>query len=565
MHLQERPFNPSEALKLTRQGLSPTLAKLFAARGISDYHSEHAGLSALIGYDELKSAMAMAEVLADAIEAGKRLLILADYDADGATACSVGLLALKAFGANVGYLIPDRAKHGYGLSRAIAEIACAQAPKPDFIITVDNGIASADGINCCNEHGVPVLVTDHHLPGGTLPAAKLIVNPNQPGCGFPSKAMAGVGVMYYVMWALQDELMERGVSTAQPNFDVTQLLPIVAIGTVADVVKLDRNNRILVREGLKRIRAGCPWPGVNALAQLSVKNLSEVSTSDIAFGIGPRINAAGRLQHMSMGVECLTTSDAALAADYAQQLDAINKERKSIEGDISEQALGQLLSDLKQDRHSAVLYSSTWHQGVIGIVASRIKERIWRPTFVMAKDDTGGYKGSGRSIPGFHLRDALDRIDRAHPGLLLKFGGHAMAAGVTVREDGLDTFREAFEVVAQELLKPEDLLQILQTDGPLENSEMCLETAQSIASEVWGQAFPEPVFCDSFKVVSQTLTRDGKHLRMTLEKNGRMFNAVKFRYAGGPLKPTARVAYKLDINEYKDEKSLQLLVEDIQS
>ena len=564
MQIVERKFSPSAALALTREGVSPVLARILASRGVSRAAEAAGNISGLIPYTELKGAVEMAEILADAIESGKRLLIVGDYDADGATATSVGVRCLRAFGANVQFLIPNRIELGYGLSTDLATIACTprgDEPKPDYIITVDNGIASHAGIDRCNELGVPVLVTDHHLPAETHPEARVIVNPNQHGCTFVSKAIAGVGVIYYVMWALQDELVARGYVGMEPTFDVSKVLPIVAIGTIADVVSLDTNNRILVNEGLLRIRRGQSMPGIDALATVAGKDARQLSTSDIAFGIGPRINAAGRLETMDAGVECLTTDTTARAQALAQQLHEINDRRKEIEGEMTEEAVRRLLTDVQEDRYSAVLHSNDWHQGVIGIVAGRLKEKIWRPTFVLANGKEGELKGSGRSIPGFHLRDALDMVDRRCPGLLVKFGGHAMAAGVTVRAGGLAEFAEAFEAVARTLLKPSDLNQTLEVDGALDVAEMSLDTVRVIKNQVWGQGFLEPAFADEFDVVESRAIGQGKHLKLTLQKGKVRFQAVKFRHTDGLPPARVRAVFKMDANTYKDTTNLQLLVE----
>lgn len=561
MKIVERKFAPTAALQLVKAGYPPVLARAWAARGITDPAQASGALASLLPYTALKGAVEMAEVLADAIEQGKRLLIVADYDADGATACSVGMRALTAFGANVGFLIPNRLEHGYGLTPEISRIAAAMTPKPDFLVTVDNGIASHAGIEESNRLGVPVLVTDHHLPAETHPAARVIVNPNQHGCTFPSKAMAGCGVMYYVMWALQDELVMRGWSGMDGNFDVTTLLPIVALGTIADVVALDQNNRILVNEGMTRVRAGRSFPGIDALAQVSNRNPRELATSDVAFGVGPRINAAGRLDSMDSGVECLITDSVARADALAVKLHDINDKRKEIEGVMTEEAVRRLLTDIKDARFTAVLHSDEWHQGVIGIVAGRLKERIWRPTFILASSQDGQFKGSGRSIPGFHLRDALDLVDRRHPGLLVKFGGHAMAAGVTVREGGLDEFQAAFEEVAREMLKPSDLLQTIEVDGALEAAEMSLDTVALLKKQVWGQGFPEPAFCDEFEVVDARQIGEGKHLRLTLEKAGKRYVAVKFRHEDGLPPKRVRVVFKMDANTFRGQTSLQFLID----
>ncbi|MCC5611830.1 single-stranded-DNA-specific exonuclease RecJ, partial [Nostoc sp. CHAB 5834] len=518
----------------------------------------------LIPYQELKGAQEMANIMADAIARQKRLLIVADYDADGATACSVGLVALRAFGANVDYIIPNRIEHGYGLSPEIARISCTQSPKPDFLITVDNGIASHAGIEESNRLGVPVLVTDHHLPTEDHPAAMCIVNPNQHGCSFPSKALAGCGVMFYVMWALYEELVNRGASFKEPDFSILDLLPIVAIGTIADVVALDTNNRILVAEGLSGIHEGSRYPGIDALAIAAQRNPRRLCSSDIAFGVGPRINAAGRLESMNAGVECLTTNSPEQAEQLASDLNVLNEKRKEIESEMVEEAVRRLITTLRMDRYTAVLHAEDWHHGVIGIVAGRIKEKIWRPTFVLAAGKDDEMKGSGRSIPGFHLRDALDLVDKRCPGVLLKFGGHAMAAGVTIRASAIDEFEAAFEEVAKSLLKPSDLNQVIEVDGSLDNGDITQETVAQIRCQVWGQAFPEPLFYDTFKVLESRALSEGKHLKLKLEKGGKTFEAIKFRHSDGPPPPLVNAVYKLDINTYKGVSSLQLMIEHLE-
>jgi single-stranded-DNA-specific exonuclease len=564
MNLLERKPNPVLLSKLKASGYTEVVASLLASRmSPSDIIVPPGESVPLLPYESLKNATEMAFTLADAIQSGKRLLILADYDADGATACSVGLLALKAFGANVGYIIPDRAKHGYGLSPAIAEIACSQSPKPDYLITVDNGISSFDGIKRCNELGVPVLVTDHHLPADSTPDAKLIVNPNQVGCRFESKAMAGCGVMFYVMRALQDELFDRGVSFKDPSFDVYQLLPFVAIGTISDVVSLDQNNRELVRRGLERIRSGCGYPGIEALAAVSSAKAARLTTMDIGFGIGPRINAAGRLEKMDIGVECLTSSDPQLAMELAVNLNALNIERKEIEADISEEAFNALLTDFSHENFTIVVASSAWHQGVVGIVASRLKDRVYRPTIVFTQDSTGLLKGSGRSIPGLHLRDALDLVDKRNPGVIVKFGGHAMAAGLTIVEAELPRFKVEFEKVVASWLKKQDLNQVIEYDGQAPESAFSVEAIEDLDKLVWGQNFPGPLFCDTFTIESQQLTRDSKHLRMTVSLDGKSYEAIKFRHFGGALRRQEKFVYRLDVNSFRNTSKVQLLVEQV--
>lgn len=556
-----RPQNPEFALKLMSEGVPPVLARAWGARGVQEVKEAAGRLDDMLTYDQLDGAEKMANILADAIYAGKRLLIVADYDADGATACAIGMRALRGFGANVGYIIPDRKEHGYGLSVAIADIACKAEPKPDYLITVDNGIASHDGIEHCNKLGVPVLVTDHHLPGETHPDAAAIVNPNKHGCPFPSKALAGCGVIFYVMLALQDELVARGWTGYEEGFEVRQLLPIVAVGTIADLVPLDRNNRILVHAGMRMIRRQPTFPGIEALSVIAKKDPRALATSDIAFGIGPRINAVGRLEQMDFGVECLIGENAEGAVELAHMLDQVNGQRKEIEAVMTDEALAALVAAQKPENYTAVVHSPEWHQGVIGIVAGRVKERVWRPTFALADGTNGQHKGSGRSIEGFHLRDALDMIDRANPGLMVKFGGHAMAAGVTLAPGGVERFREEFERVGRLLMTESMLSQAIEVDGSLAAEEMNLTTVEVLGRQVWGQAFPEPAFCDVFRVVNSKEIGNGKHLKLTLEKDGKTYAAVKFRHETGNIEGNIRAVYKLSANEFRGETNLQLLVD----
>lgn len=555
-----RPRNTKAEEQLMSEGVPPLLARVWASRGCNVLADAVGKYHEIIPYTQLKGAVEMANILADAVIAQKRLLIIADYDADGATACTIGMRGLRGLGANVDYIIPDRQAHGYGLSVPIAQIACSVEPKPDYLITVDNGIASHDGIRYCNDQGVKVLVTDHHLPGETHPDAECIVNPNQHGCEFPSKNLAGCGVIFYVLLALQDELINRGWFNFQPGFEVPQLLPIVAVGTIADLVALDRNNRILVNTGMRMIRRAPTFAGLEALAYASKKQPRNLCTSDIAFGIGPRINAVGRLEKMDEGVECLLAEDREAAVQLANKLDEVNGKRKEIEQVMTDEALADLCAGQSPDDYSAVVHSSTWHQGVIGIVAGRVKERIWRPTFAMADGPSGEHKGSGRSIEGFHLRDALDLVDRRNPGLLLKFGGHAMAAGVTVRPGGVAEFAKAFEQVAKEMISPEILTQTIETDGGLSNEDMSLQMVEMIHRQVWGQKFLEPCFVDEFLIKDCREIGDGKHLKLLLEKDGRSYAAVKFRHETGVIEGRIRAVYTMSANEFRGETSLQLLV-----
>jgi single-stranded-DNA-specific exonuclease len=509
-------------------------------------------------------------LLADAVEAEARILIVADYDCDGATACAVGIRALRCFGATVDYLVPDRFVHGYGLSPSVVDLAATMSP--DLIVTVDNGIASNEGVARANELGIAVLVTDHHLPGETLPAAECIVNPNQPGCDFESKCIAGVGVMFYVMLALRAELRKRGWFAAgsghtEPNLGA--LLDLVALGTVADVVKLDRNNRVLVSQGLKRMREGKLTPGVAALFRAAGRDPTKASTYDLGFMVGPRLNAAGRLSDMSLGIECLITDDPARALNIAQQLDALNKERREIEAAMMEKAQDQTLALLETlevaEAAGVALFDPGWHQGVVGIVASRIKERLHRPVFAFARaDETGGQlRGSGRSIPGLHLRDALDLVSKRAPGLLKKFGGHAAAAGVTIDEAEFPRFRELFAAVANELLNPDDLTRTLHTDGTLESGYFSLETVRLLEEEIWGQGFPPPLFEGRFTVEQQRVLKE-KHLKLRLRLGNLRFDAIQFNFSTAPGNEI-HAAYRLAINEYNGVESVQLMIEHLAS
>jgi single-stranded-DNA-specific exonuclease len=545
------------SLMLEQAGIHPLLAKLYAARGVTCKEDVDTALSALLPPDTLKGAAAAAVLLADAIAARKRLLIVADYDCDGATACAVGLRALRAFGADVDYLVPNRFETGYGLSPEVVDIAAAR--NPDIIVTVDNGIASVEGVAAARRRGIATVITDHHLPGDVLPDADVIVNPNQPGCRFASKSLAGVGVMFYVMLALRAELRRRGAFGDGSGPNLGALLDLVALGTVADVVPLDRNNRILVSQGLARIREGRMQPGVRALFRVTGREPARAGTFDLGFAVGPRINAAGRLGDMAVGIECLATDDEARALNIAQQLDGINRERREIEARMRDDAEGLMIDADVANRASITLFDPAWHQGVIGILAGRIKEQFHRPAFAFARGDEGVLKGSGRSIPGLHLRDALDLVAKHRPHLLKRFGGHAAAAGVTIAESDLAEFEAAFEAVAQALLSPADLTRTLETDGALESGYYSLDAARLLQRAIWGQGFPAPVFADVFEVDRQTLLKD-KHLKLTLRQGRSRFDAIRFNCAeSAPAR--IRAAFRLDVNEFNGTANVQLILD----
>jgi single-stranded-DNA-specific exonuclease len=555
--LSARPYAIRDAEYLAQQGLHPVLARLLAARGLHDPRDLSTELDALIKPDVLTHVDRAAIFLADAIDAGRRMVIVADYDCDGATACAVGVRGLRAMGAAVDYIVPNRFEYGYGLTPEIVALAVKEK-SPDIIITVDNGIASIDGVDEANRRGIPVVVTDHHLPGATLPAAAVIVNPNQPGCGFPSKNLAGVGVMFYTLLALRAELRRRGRfdSASQPRLD--HLLDLVALGTVADVVKLDSNNRILVAQGLKRIRAGRAHPGIAALFSVAGREVRKANPFDLGFTAGPRLNAAGRLADMSLGIECLLTDDNQRAWDIARQLDDINRDRRDIEAGIQEAALASLENIAPSDKAALTLFDPSWHQGVIGIVASRLKEKFFRPTITFAPAGNGMIRGSGRSIPGFHLRDALDLVYKRHPHLIDKFGGHAMAAGLSLREENFAVFSEAFEQVARESLTAADLEHVLEHDGSLPPAYYTLDFIGQLDDQVWGQGFAPPLFCDEFQVLSQRVLKD-KHLKLQLQRDNRKFDAIWFNHADS-LPDRIRAAYRLDANEYNGRTTVQLMV-----
>ena len=558
MRIVQRPYAEADRRALVEAGVHPLLARIYAARRIRTSAELKYETAALLPPSLLKGIDGAARLLADAIQSGKRLLIVADYDADGATACAVGIRALRAFGAHVEYLVPDRFKLGYGLSTELVELA-AQS-RPDLLITVDNGIASVEGVARARELGIATLITDHHLPGPEVPAAACIVNPNQPGCGFPSKALAGVGVMFYVVLAARAELRRRGFFAEKTEPNLGALTDLVALGTVADVVPLDANNRNLVSQGLRRLRAGRGQPGVMALLRAAGRSPAAATSFDLGFVAGPRLNAAGRLADMSVGIECLITEDEARAMNLAQQLDRLNVERRAIEASMLEQALEHLK---KVNLESGLtFFDHGWHQGVVGILASRLKDRVHRPVVCFAPAEEGGrpvLRGSGRSIPGLHLRDCLDLVAKRAPGLIGRFGGHAMAAGLTILETDYQGFSRAFETAVEELLPAEARLRTVETDGALEGAHCTLEVARMLEGEIWGQGFPQPLFCDNFAVESQRVVGE-RHLKLRLVKDGRRYEAMRFG-ALEPLPEKVRAAYRLAVSEFNGLRTIQLNVE----
>ena len=553
----KRPVSLPVQDRLVREGIHPVLARILAARGVSARIDMDDATSGLLPPESMLGIDRAAALLADTIAAKKRLLIVADYDCDGATACAVGVRALRAFGAECDWLVPNRFRTGYGLSPEV--VALAAPRKPDVIITVDNGIASVEGVEAARALGIEVIITDHHLPGDALPRASAIVDPNQPGCGFASKHLAGVGVMFYLMLALRAELRRRGAFSQREEPNLAALLDLVALGTVADVVALDRNNRILVGQGLKRIRSARMQPGIRALLAVAGREGARASSFDLGFMLGPRLNAAGRLDDMALGIECLITEDPASALTIARMLDDLNRERRSIEAEMQLQAESLLESLAVGDSSSVSLCDPAWHQGVIGILAGRLKDRHHRPVIAFAPGDPGELKGSGRSIRVLHLRDALDLVAKRAPGLILRFGGHAAAAGLTIRSEDFARFSDLFEQVVRELVAPEALSRTIETDGSLESAYLNLDLARLIESQIWGQGFPQPVFCDEFEVVNQRVVGE-RHMKLRLTRGGRVLEAMRFN-ALEPLPGGVRAAYRLSINEFNGAQNLQLVVE----
>ena len=569
--IRRRPAPATQ--ELAGASLHPLLAQIYSARGIRSARDLDLGLARLLPPATLRNAERAAVLLADAIAAGDRLLVVGDFDADGATSSALAVSCLRAFGAaEVDYLVPNRFEYGYGLTPEIVELAAAR--RPDLIITVDNGISSIEGVAAARALGIATLITDHHLAGRELPAADVIVNPNQPGCDFPSKNLAGVGVIFYVMLALRAELRRRGWFEQRDEPNLAQYTDLVALGTVADVVPLDYNNRILVAAGLQRIRAGQARPGIQALLEVASRRPAAIVAADLGFAVGPRINAAGRLDDMSIGIECLLSEDPQRAMRLATQLQQLNQDRRVIESDMQQQALQALTAlDLAREGEpplAMTLYQPGWHQGVIGILASRIKDRLHRPTIAFADGDPGQIKGSARSIPGIHIRDILDAVACRHPGLISKFGGHAMAAGLSLARADYERFAEAFVAEVERHAEDVQLQAVIESDGELVESDFALELAEQLRfAGPWGQHFPEPVFDGRFQVVSQRLVAE-KHLKLVLfpASGSVLLDAIAFNidpevWPDQTVEQVA-IAYRLDVNEYRGQRSLQLLVEHIE-
>ena len=574
--------NKEISKELKDSDLHPLLKKVYANRGVTRLKQVQYSLNELIDYSLLKDIDKAATIIAEAIIQQKRILIVGDFDADGATSCAVMKRALKAFSLlDVDYLVPNRFDFGYGLSPQIVDVAAQLKSEaglpPDLIITVDNGISSIDGVRRANELGIQVVVTDHHLSGDELPEAAAIVNPNQPGCNFPAKSTAGVGIAFYVMLAVRAVLREKNwFSEKRPEPNMASYLDLVALGTVADVVPLDENNRILVEYGLQRIRSNKGCAGINALLTIAGKSIESCSSQDFGFIIGPRLNAAGRLDDMSVGIECLLSDDYERALQYATILNQMNLQRRQIEGEMLEQAFTlleqqvSLLDDSNDIPDAMALYDEQWHQGVVGLLASRIKEKFHRPVIAFADAGNGEIKGSGRSIPGLHLRDVLDAVSKQHTGLIDKFGGHAMAAGLTIKQHRFEDFKKAFDQQVSLVMRPEDLNNTNETDGAIDAQYLTIETSERLKyASPWGQLFPEPVFDDYFKVANWRIVGE-KHLKLDLVKpdSGECFSAIAFNKTDAALPAgddTIHIVYRLDVNEFRGNRNLQLIVQHIET
>ena len=563
---------------LQKSDLPPLLKKIYANRGVTQLKQISYNLADLTDYSLLKDIGIASDIVSQAIIEQKKILVVGDFDADGATSCAVMLRSLRAFGLeNVDYLVPNRFDFGYGLSPEIVDVAVADSLKPDLIVTVDNGISSIAGVQRATELGIPVVITDHHLAGRELPVAAAIVNPNQPDCEFPEKTIAGVGVAFYLMLAVRAKLRELNwfnKNRSEPN--MARFLDLVALGTVADVVPLDTNNRILVEAGLQRIRGNKACVGINALLTIAGKSIERCSSQDFGFIIGPRLNAAGRLDDMSIGIECLLSDDYTQALQYATTLNQMNIQRRQIEGEMLEQALRlledqvMLLGESENIPNAMALYDEKWHQGVVGLLASRIKEKFHRPVIAFADSGNGEVKGSGRSIQGLHIRDVLDAISTKHTGLIDKFGGHAMAAGLTMKKENFEQFSQAFDEQVTLVLRPEDLTNVNETDGSIDTAQLTMETSEQLKyASPWGQLFPEPAFDDIFKVLNWRIVGE-KHLKLDLVKpeTGECYAAIAFNKTDVDLpaeSDSIHIVYRLDVNEFRGKRNLQLIVQHIES
>ncbi len=555
----ERPYDRNCCETLAEQGISLPVARALAARGITDRDDLSSEWTGMLSPSLLEDTDKAAERLALARSRGEQVTIVADYDCDGATACAVAMRGLTEMGLKVNYIVPDRVTQGYGLSSDIVNIIAARTPKTDLIVTVDNGITSIAAVDRARELGIDVIITDHHLPGATEPAALCIVNPNRRGSTFPSKNLAGVGVIFYVLLALRALLRARGIFTRETQPRLDKLVDLVALGTVADVVRLDKNNRILVAQGLKKVRAGAAQPGIEALFAVAGKSTRNAGVKDFGFVIGPRINAAGRLASMQSGIECLLSTHEANALAFAKTLNLINAERRELESEMQQSAEDALAAFNPERDNALCLFDEHFNEGVVGLVASRIKDRIHRPVFAFAPGEDGLLKGSGRSIPGIHLRDTLDLVSRELPGRIIRFGGHAAAAGLTLRREALEAFRQALSRVIVEHCDRSSFERVIYTDGGLCADDVSEALVEEINNQIWGQGFDAPLFSDRFRVLDQRILKEA-HLKLTLELDGRHFDAIFFRH-NTPLPEEVLLAYRPDINEYMGRRRIQLVIE----
>ncbi len=556
----QRAIQENHFRKLSEAGIHPTLARILAARGIATPSELENTFSHMISPDKLLNLDKAATLLADAIMDQQKMTVVADYDCDGATACATAIEGIRMLGGNIDYLMPDRFTNGYGLTPAISEQAYREH-QTDVLITVDNGISSIDGVRKAVDLGMKVVITDHHLPGEKMPDGCIIVNPNQRGCDFPSKSLAGVGVIFYVLLGIRAEMRTRGIFSKENQPRIDTLLDFVALGTVADVVPLDHNNRILVAQGLHRIRSGLAHPGINALFSIASRRIQKASVTDLGFSIGPRLNAAGRLSDMSIGVECLLAKQSENAFNYAKALNDINGKRQKLEEDMQEEAMDNLRHFDTQKDFSICIHSGNWHQGIIGLLASHIREKFYRPTIVFTTDSNGNFQGSGRSIPQIHLRDAIARIAEQQPDIILKFGGHAMAAGLTVQGGKLDEFSGLLETDIQHQLSYELPEPVIETDGTLDTGYLSEDFVELLGSIVWGQHFPSPTFYDEFTVLDQRILKNA-HLKLRLKRNGHIYNAIQF--GNNALLPEKiHLAYRPVINDFNNRKTVELMIESV--
>ncbi len=559
--ITQRPVSESICQQLEQAGIHPVLARILAARGILGKEAVENTFSHLIPPHLMLNLDKAANLLADAIIDRKKMTVIADYDCDGATACAVAVQGIRMLGGNIDYIVPNRFDNGYGLTPAISELTFREH-QTDILITVDNGIASIEGVARANELGMQVLVTDHHLPGEHIPRDCIIVNPNQKGCPFPSKNLAGVGVIFYILLGIRAEMRRRNrfSQATQPHLDT--LLDLVALGTVSDIVPLDHNNRILVSQGLQRIRNGITRPGITALFRIAGRNQQKASSDDLGFAIGPRLNAAGRLSDMTIGVECLLSQDMETAMRFARELDTFNLDRQRLESSMKQDALAKTANLNPADHYTICISSENWHQGVIGLLAARIREHYYRPTIVFTEDDHGNLQGSGRSIPHLHIRDVLAQIAERFPGIILKFGGHAMAAGLTIPKNTFHQFCETFEQLSRKQLSPEQLEPVTETDGSLATRYLTEDFVALLGSQTWGMGFPSPLFYDEFTVKRQRVLKNA-HLKLLLERDGRLYEAIQFQNST-LLPDTVKLAYRPVLNTFNNRTTIQLTIETVE-